>query len=49
MVKPDADGKWLPVRDEHYGEAAYVSHNLQREVDCARCHYAGNAWGLRVK
>jgi hypothetical protein len=27
----------------------YMSHNLQRKVDCARCHYAGNPWGLAVK
>lgn len=26
----------------------YQSHNLQRTVDCARCHYPGNPWELRV-
>ncbi len=26
--------------------AAYVSHNLQRAVDCARCHFPGNGFGL---
>ena len=24
----------------------YQSHNLQKNVNCARCHYAGNPWGL---
>lgn len=27
--------------------SAYTSHMLQRQVNCARCHYAGNPWGLR--
>lgn len=26
---------------------AYASHALQKKVDCARCHYAGNRWGLK--
>jgi hypothetical protein len=25
----------------------YVSHNLQLKVDCTRCHYTGNPWGLK--
>lgn len=25
---------------------AYQSHQLRREVDCGRCHFAGNEWGL---
>jgi len=24
----------------------YESHNLQIEVNCARCHFEGNSWGL---
>jgi hypothetical protein len=28
------------------GQSAYVSHNLQRKVDCLRCHYSKNPWGL---
>ena len=28
------------------GQSAYVSHNLQRTVDCARCHFAKNPWGI---
>jgi len=26
----------------------WVSHNLAAEVDCSRCHYADNPWGLAV-
>jgi len=26
----------------------WVSHNLSSDVDCARCHYAENPWGLDV-
>jgi hypothetical protein len=29
--------------------APYVSHNLQRQVDCGRCHFAGNGFGLSVQ
>jgi hypothetical protein len=25
-----------------------VSHNLQKQVDCARCHFKDNAWNLRA-
>ena len=47
-----ADGKknWVTMRANAPGGKAgmqpYVSHNLQRAVDCARCHYAKNPWGL---
>ena len=27
----------------------YQSHSLQGPVDCARCHFDGNAWGLSVQ
>lgn len=40
----EGDGRWLALRN---GDP-YVSHNLQLEVDCARCHYAGNSWGLSL-
>ncbi len=23
-----------------------LSHSMQRQVDCSRCHFAGNGWGL---
>ncbi len=26
--------------------ASYISHNLQKAVDCVRCHFIGNPWGL---
>jgi hypothetical protein len=26
----------------------YQSHDLQRTVDCGRCHYSDNPWGLEV-
>ena len=26
--------------------AAFMSHNLQRKVDCARCHFPGNPWKI---
>lgn len=28
------------------GQTPFVSHNLQRKVDCARCHFAKNPWGI---
>lgn len=28
--------------------APYISHNLQKAVDCVRCHFAGNPWDLSV-
>ena len=31
------------------GDTPYVSHSLQRTVDCARCHAADNPWGLPVR
>jgi predicted CXXCH cytochrome family protein len=27
----------------------YQSHNLQGSVDCSRCHFQGNSWGLPVE
>lgn len=42
---------WLPLREGGPGGVAgtvpYLSHNLQRKVDCARCHFTGNQWGLK--
>lgn len=49
----EATGKWttfMPARS-NLGEGdwrPFMSHNTQRKVDCARCHYAGNPWGLSV-
>lgn len=44
------DGEWTTVRNtELFGQTStesYQSHNLQKSVDCQRCHYAGNPWQL---
>jgi hypothetical protein len=50
-VKPlEQDGVWVTWRTTEgpLGETTevYQSHTLQREVDCTRCHYAENPWGL---
>lgn len=50
-VGPDAKTKiWTTWRTtEVIGRkttATYVSHNLQKSVECARCHFAGNPWKL---
>jgi hypothetical protein len=43
-------GEWHTLRTvEVLGRAsasAFQSHSLAREVDCARCHFGGNPWGL---
>lgn len=42
---------WLTFREGGPGGTSdtvpYLSHNLQRKVECARCHFAGNPWGLK--
>ena len=47
-----ATGAWITWRTtELLGRKStnpYLSHSLQRQVDCARCHFAGNGWGLPV-
>ena len=53
-VGPTQDKKtWLTFKPTDPrgkpGDTPYVSHNLQRQVDCARCHYAGNPWNLETK
>jgi hypothetical protein len=50
-VKPlEQDGIWLTWRTTEgpLGETTevYQSHSIQKEVDCTRCHYEGNPWGL---
>lgn len=37
-------GLWLTYLPET--EIAMTSHETQRSVDCSRCHFAGNTWGL---
>lgn len=52
QVGPAADAKWAVFREGgmagQAGPAPYLSHNLQRTVDCARCHYNGNPWQLKA-
>jgi hypothetical protein len=50
-VGPIEDGSvWVPFRTtELLGNLIrkpYQSHDLQREVNCDRCHYTKNPWGL---
>jgi hypothetical protein len=40
MRPADLKGKPNPI--------PYTSHNLQKSVDCARCHFAGNPWNLKT-
>jgi len=51
-VGPAEDKTWTPLRDASMpgqtGQVPYLSHNLQRTVDCARCHFAGNPWQLQA-
>jgi len=48
---PD-DSKWLIWQEnELNGEVInnpYLSHDIQIEVDCARCHFEGNPWALNL-
>lgn len=50
-VDLDAEsGKWLTYLPSAAGtdssHFAFTSHNIVLEVDCSRCHFAGNPWGL---
>lgn len=41
------DNVWVTyVLDGSSTTEYYPSHNMQRSVDCNRCHYPGNPWGL---
>ncbi len=46
---PD-DGRWWTWRKVETSGQVFnesgTSHNIQREVDCARCHFENNPWGL---
>jgi len=50
QVGPQPDGRWITWRTtELLGQkstAPYQSHSIQRVVDCTRCHYPQNPWGL---
>lgn len=43
-------GFWLTFQPSATGadgdHFAFTSHQLVREVDCSRCHFSGNPWGL---
>lgn len=50
-VGPDEEmGRWftfLPSTSIPNGSHfAFTSHNIVLEVDCSRCHFAGNPWSL---
>ena len=50
-VEPNEDtDKWTAIRQfELLGRTSrvpFTSHNIQREVDCLRCHFNGNPWDL---
>jgi hypothetical protein len=48
----EGQGVWITYRQtELFGVASqspYLSHTLQLQVDCTRCHYSGNPWDLAV-
>lgn len=49
-VKPNANGQWVTWRTtELLGRATtseYKSHAMTKTVNCQRCHYPNNPWGL---
>jgi len=50
--RSEIDGEWGIVHAEPEAGAtlAYsaLSHQVELQVDCARCHYAENPWGLQL-
>lgn len=47
-------GEWVTYTGDISGAGdgdfyPFVSHNIQLEVDCTRCHYADNPWGLSAE
>jgi hypothetical protein len=51
QVEPSPEnGRWVTwLEVETSGQVfneSHASHNIQREVDCARCHFENNLWGL---
>jgi len=52
LAQPTGDKRiWLTLRPTDLkgkpNPIPYTSHNLQKKVDCARCHFAGNPWNLK--
>lgn len=49
-VGPDeTGGDWITFADPDGNRRPWISHELQREVACDRCHYDGNPWELSVQ
>lgn len=47
QVGPTEGGKWMPLRSDEAGDLVpFTSHDLQRGVDCQRCHFLDNPWAL---
>ncbi len=54
QVEPTGEKRiWLTLRPTDRtgtpNPTAFASHNLQKQVDCARCHFAGNPWNLKTQ
>jgi len=46
-IGPSEDGTWTTLASDDIGApTAITSHDLQAEVDCQRCHFLDNPWGL---
>ncbi|MBI5034692.1 MAG: hypothetical protein HZB51_29570 [Chloroflexi bacterium] len=52
QVQPGNDKTWVTLRPTdalgNSNPMPFVSHNVQKTVDCARCHFAGNPWNLKA-
>lgn len=51
QVGPTADAsRWVTWRSSPVSSkqelGPFASHNMQRQVECSRCHFEGNTWGL---
>ncbi len=46
----EEENMWVVFRTKEllgqYSEEVYQAHAITRTVNCARCHYVGNPWGL---
>lgn len=45
----DTGGDWITFADPDGNRIPWISHALQREVACDRCHYDSNPWELSVQ
>jgi predicted CXXCH cytochrome family protein len=50
VERAEETDEWVLLRSfellGRYSTSPYVSHSIQRQVDCTRCHYPENPWGL---